>query len=112
MMAIVIVSLCVGLFCGWFGAIAFHNWDGKEELEAISELDLTMPAGPEWLAFHQNKYGGKSFMDTIKKPSAEEPVEFAVTAKPRHIPWSIRKKELEADARQKRRAREEFREQS
>lgn len=36
---------------------------------------------------------------------------YAVSGTPRHVPWSRRKKELEAGARQKRRQLEEFREE-
>lgn len=36
---------------------------------------------------------------------------YAVSGTPRHVPWSRRKKELEASARQKRRQLESFREE-
>jgi hypothetical protein len=56
-------------------------------------------------------------LDEMKRIEAEreakpDPTDYAVTGTPRHIPWSRRKKELEAAARQKRRQIEEFRSQS
>ena len=42
----------------------------------------------------------------------QAPSDYAVTGTPRHIPWSRRKKELEQEARQKRRQRDEFRSQA
>lgn len=78
---------------------AFKRW-WCSPLPKIGALDLSTEAIP----YREDLPEGKA-------PKVEDLV-FAVTSKPRHIPWSRRKKELEADARQKRRAREEFREQS
>jgi hypothetical protein len=81
---------------------SLKRWWCADLLDKVDALDLTEPA----LKFHRVP------SIPVEKEFLHQLETFAVTSKPRHIPWSRRKKELEADARQKRRAREEFREQS
>lgn len=83
--------------------MAFKRWWMPKPLDQIDGLDLSQSRQQ---IFKKPRTIEEDF------PKGVEPEQFAVTSKPRHIPWSRRKKELEASARQKRRAREEFREQS
>ena len=69
------------------------------EPKAITALDLTHPAEPVPEV-------------ELEEVALSQPDGFAVTGAPRQIPWSRRKKELEAASRKKRRQLEEFREEA
>lgn len=77
-------------------------WTPEATLPCVDALDPT-----DWKATRLPNPNKNIFEEANKIGLTE----FAVTARPRHIPWSRRKKELEAGARQKRRQREEWRDQ-
>lgn len=104
---VLLVGITLGIIVGkaiWDGAETLK--DGtyyrvvKKEPSAIDSLDLT----ENRTALEAQIAKSKDVME------ANQDFPFAVTSKPRHVPWSIRKKELEQEARQKRRQLESFRE--
>lgn len=103
-------DFCLGILMGILLSIGlafvlFLLWKPRSNipLDRIDKLD------PTKLAVTRTRAVISADLPESTSPKLEE---FAVTSKPRHIPWSRRKKELEAAARQKRRQIEEFREQA
>ena len=71
----------------------------KQKPSHIDALDLT----------EQLPKGSVPRVEDVKF-TPKDAREYAVTGPPRHIPWSRRRKELEQEARQKRRQLESFQE--
>jgi hypothetical protein len=79
-------------------------------MDKIEALDLRVPVTMDRAKRDAYLHGSWELPDAKQVKAME--ADFAVTASPRHIPWSRRKKELEAAARHKRRQYESFREQA
>jgi hypothetical protein len=90
---------------------AIWKWSGrflsKKKPSAIDTLDPTKwaPVPTIRLVLDETAGGKREYRIPM-------PAEYSVTGTPRHTPWPIRKKELEAASRQKRRQLESFREEA
>lgn len=93
----------VAMACGFvFGIAVGLKLGTSAKTPQIDALDLTA-------AVSVPPFTGEPFIKgELLDP--KEAREYAVTGSPRHIPWSRRRKELEQEARQKRRQIEQFRE--
>lgn len=108
MIAFYLSGLIPGILLGIVLGMRLEGYFAKKmaedpELSRIDALDLTEHIEKPISIWVPEDAAGFTTKEKVAR-------EYAVTGSPRHIPWSRRRKELEQEARQKRRQLESFRE--